>query len=62
MIHYVLAPPATESNKGMHTSGNSSKCAPGLKTQYTQVIKKNKFTSIPCLLIEIRAKHNQPID
>ena len=39
MFHYVLSPPATESNKGMHTSRNSSKCAPGLKMQYTQVIK-----------------------
>ena len=32
MIRYTLSPPATESNKGMHTSGNSSKRAPGLKT------------------------------
>ena len=48
MDHYVLSPPATESNKGMYTSGNSGKCAPVLKTQYTQVIKKNiKFNSIP---------------
>ena len=31
MICYILSPPTTESNKGMHTSRNSSKCAPGLK-------------------------------
>ena len=39
MFRYVLSPPATESNKGMHTSGNFSKCPPGLRMQYTQMIK-----------------------
>ena len=37
MIRYALSPPATESNKGMHTSGNSSKCAQGLETQYEHI-------------------------
>ena len=47
MIRYTLSAPATESNKGMHTRGNSSKCAPGLKTQYTQVIKKQSLLLSP---------------
>ena len=49
MIRYALFPPATESNKGMHTSGNSSKRAPGLKTQYTQVIKEVKVYFYPLI-------------
>ena len=48
---------------------HSSKCVPGLKTQYTQVIKTKqslfpnpRLTLSRYLLIEIRAKHDQPID
>ena len=43
---------------------HSSKCAPELKTQCTQVTKNKVYfyPLIRCLLIEIRAKHDQPTD
>ena len=59
MFRYVLSPPATESNKGMHTSGKSSKTRanPGLKTQYAQVIKNQQSLLLSpdsrCLLTKL---------
>ena len=50
MIHYVLSPPATESNKAMHTSGIPASAHHPL------------IDPEPLLLIEIRAKHDQPIE